>query len=411
MRYISIFSGIEAATVAWERLGWTPVAFAEIDAFPSAVLAARYPDVPNLGDVTKVDWSPYRGAVDLVVGGSPCQSFSVAGKREGLSGASGLMWEYIRCVQDVMPSWFIWENVPGAFNSERGWAFEQLLSSLDGCGFGMAWRVLDSQFSRIPVWDGDGGIAEWIGPVAQRRRRVFLVGHLGDMRACEVLFESESLRWDNPSSRETRKALARATGRGSTTGSLEVSGSDSDCLTPWDPQAKRIFTEDSCCPTLNSGADTNNTHIQPTVLQSIGGHADATTKVSEEVSQTLDTTGPPSCVYLAGFKWHQGAQARDIGYEDEQAPTLTTSWHQPAVLMRPMAFVENQQRQVRYFGGDGSLVGALSSQPGATQQTYVLASLQSNTEIEDDGMCPTITARSKKDPPVMVMEVDDGQEG
>lgn len=332
------------------------------------------------------------------------------------------MWEYIRCVQEVMPSWFIWENVPGAFNSERGWAFEQLLSSLDECGFGMAWRVLDSQFSRVPVWNGDGGIAEWIGPVAQRRRRVFLVGHFGDMRACEVLFEPESLCWDNPSSRETRKALARAAGRGSTTGSLEVSGSDSDCLTPWDPQAKRVFTGESCGPTLSSGT-TEGKNIQPTVLQSVGINTDATYSLttahtqqngrpySEGVAQTLDTTGPPSCCYPAGFKWHQGAQARDIGYEDEQAPTLTTSWHQPAVLMRPMAFVENQQRQVRHFGGDGSLVRALSSQPGATQQTYVLASLQSNTEIEDDGMCPTITARSKKDPPVMVMEVDDGQEG
>lgn len=119
MRYISVFSGIEAASVAWEQLGWEPVAFSEIDAFPSAVLAKRFPNVPNLGDITKVDWSPYRGAVDLVVGGSPCTSFSIAGKREGLAGASGLMWEYIRCVQEVMPSWFVWENVPGALTSER----------------------------------------------------------------------------------------------------------------------------------------------------------------------------------------------------------------------------------------------------------------------------------------------------
>lgn len=114
MRYISIFSGIEAASVAWEPLGWEPVAFCEIDEFPSAVLRARYPNVPNLGDITKVDWTEYRGTVDLVVGGSPCQSFSIAGKREGLSGASGLMWEYIRCVQDVMPEWIVWENVGGS---------------------------------------------------------------------------------------------------------------------------------------------------------------------------------------------------------------------------------------------------------------------------------------------------------
>lgn len=126
MRYVSVFSGVEAATVAWEPLGWEPVAFCEVDAFPSAVLAERYPDVPNLGDITEVDWKGFvyeHGAVDLVVGGSPCQSFSVAGKREGLSGASGLMFEYVRCVRDLRPRWFVWENVPGALSSEGGGGF------------------------------------------------------------------------------------------------------------------------------------------------------------------------------------------------------------------------------------------------------------------------------------------------
>lgn len=120
MKYISLFSGIEAATVAWEQLGWEPLAFSEIDPFPSAVLQHHYPNVPNLGDITKIDWRPYVGAADIVVGGSPCQSFSVAGKREGLAGASGLMFEYIRAVRELRPRWFVWENVPGAFTSERG---------------------------------------------------------------------------------------------------------------------------------------------------------------------------------------------------------------------------------------------------------------------------------------------------
>lgn len=120
-RYVSIFSGVEAATLAWEPLGWEPVAFSEIEPFPCAVLANRWPDVPNLGDITKIDWKEeIDGAIDLVVGGSPCQSFSVAGKREGLKGASGLMFEYIRCVQELRPRWFLWENVPGALTSEDG---------------------------------------------------------------------------------------------------------------------------------------------------------------------------------------------------------------------------------------------------------------------------------------------------
>jgi DNA (cytosine-5)-methyltransferase 1 len=193
MKYISLFSGIEAASVAWEPLGWEPVAFCEVDAFPSAVLAHRFPNVPNHGDITKVDWRNYRGSIDVVVGGSPCQSFSIAGKREGLAGESGLMFEYIRAVQEIMPRYFVWENVPGALTSESGAAFGQLLSEMDALGYGLAWRVLDAQFFGV----------------AQRRERVFLVGCLGNAeRAGEILFERESLRWDPPSSRDKRKDLA-----------------------------------------------------------------------------------------------------------------------------------------------------------------------------------------------------------
>ena len=110
MRYVSVFSGIEAATLAWEALGWEPVVFCEVDEFPSAVLKARFPGVPNLGDITKVNWKEAVrefGRPDIVVGGSPCQSFSIAGGRTGLEGASGLMWEYVRCVRELMPRWLL----------------------------------------------------------------------------------------------------------------------------------------------------------------------------------------------------------------------------------------------------------------------------------------------------------------
>lgn len=167
MRYISIFSGIEAASVAWEPLGWEPVCFAEIEAFPSAVLSARFPDVPNYGDITKIDWKEVaarHGAVDVVVGGSPCQSFSIAGGRESLRGESRLMFEYIRAVDEVRPRWLLWENVCGVL-SARDDAFGQLLENLSQLGYSLAWRVLDAQFFHL----------------AQRRQRVFLVGHLGGM--------------------------------------------------------------------------------------------------------------------------------------------------------------------------------------------------------------------------------------
>lgn len=197
-RYVSIFSGVEAASLAWEPLGWEPVAFSEIEPFPCAVLAERWPDVPNLGDITKIDWKEeIDGAIDLVVGGSPCQSFSVAGKREGLKGASGLMFEYIRCVQKLRPRWFLWENVPGALTSEDGGAFGQLLSEMDELGYCLAWRVLDAQFFGV----------------AQQRRRLFLVGHLGAESPAEVLFEPDCLSGNPQSSREKRKELARRAGR------------------------------------------------------------------------------------------------------------------------------------------------------------------------------------------------------
>lgn len=196
MRYVSLFSGIEAATVAWEPLGWEPVAFSEIEPFCCELLKQRFPNVPNLGDITAVDWERFkneRGTIDLVAGGSPCQSFSVAGKREGLGGASGLMFEYIRAVQKLRPRWFVWENVPGALTSDHGRAFWQLLGEMADVGYCLAWRVLDAQYFGV----------------AQRRPRVFLVGNLGGFDPAEVLFEQESMR-RNPTTDRARRAVHAA---------------------------------------------------------------------------------------------------------------------------------------------------------------------------------------------------------
>lgn len=191
MRYISLFSGIEAASYAWQNLDMEPVAFCENDPYPASVLAYHYPDVPNLKDITKIDWSSYHGKADIVVGGSPCQSFSIAGKREGLHGASGLMYEYIRAVQEVRPRCLLWENVPGVLSSGGGEDYRCLLKELGDLGYSLAWRVLDAQFFGVP----------------QRRRRVFLVGYLGAdaSRPAEVLFERESLLGDTAPVRQSRQ--------------------------------------------------------------------------------------------------------------------------------------------------------------------------------------------------------------
>jgi DNA (cytosine-5)-methyltransferase 1 len=193
LRYLSVCSGIEAATVAWHPLGWQPVAFSEIEPFPSAVLAHHYPNVPNLGDMTKFQEWPDE-PVDLLVGGTPCQSFSVAGLRKGLEDPRGnLMLTYLAIAQRYRPRWLVWENVPGVLSSNGGRDFGTFLGALGELGYGWAYRVLDAQ---------------WFG-VAQRRRRVFVVGYLGDwQRAAKVLFERESVRRDTPPSREARQGAA-----------------------------------------------------------------------------------------------------------------------------------------------------------------------------------------------------------
>lgn len=246
MDYLSLFSGIEAASVAWSPLGWLPLAFAEVDAFPSAVLKARFPSVPNLGDVTKVNWRGFVrdfGRPDVLVGGSPCQSFSIAGTRTGLGGASGLMWEYVRAVREVRPRWILWENVPGALSSSNGEDFRCLLEALDALGYGLAWRVLDAQFFGV----------------AQRRERVFLVGRLGDPGGpCQVLFEPDCLQWDPPQGREKRKELAASAGRGPACAGFKYSagswengvGHEVDvCMT--DTQANSSVSNDGACGTLS----------------------------------------------------------------------------------------------------------------------------------------------------------------
>ena len=193
MKYLSVCSGIEAATVAWHPLGWQPVGFSEIEAFPSAVLAHHYPDVPNLGDMTKYkEWN--LEPIDLLVGGTPCQSFSVAGLRRGLEDPRGnLALTYVGILDRFRPKWCVWENVPGVLSSNGGRDFGSFLGALVDLGYGFAYRVLDAQYFGV----------------AQRRRRVFVVGYAGDWRrAAAVLFERESLRGDPAPSREAEKATA-----------------------------------------------------------------------------------------------------------------------------------------------------------------------------------------------------------
>jgi len=200
MRYLSACSGIEAATVAWHPLGWEAVAFSEIEPFPCAVLAHHYPETPNLGDMTAFkEW--HIGPIDLLVGGTPCQSFSIAGLRWGLDDPRGnLMLVYLAIARRFTPRWVVWENVPGVLSSNRGRDFGAFLGGLAECGYGFAYRVLDAEFVRVESHPR---------AVPQRRRRVFVVGYLGDWRPpAAVLFERESLRGYPPPSREAGERVA-----------------------------------------------------------------------------------------------------------------------------------------------------------------------------------------------------------
>ena len=268
MRYGSICSGVEAATLAWEPLGWKPAFFAEVEPFPCAVLMQKFgatkpmrvlepdadsekeckqrklwkkqidkfPDdgsIPNFGDFTKITRDDYDGEIDLLVGGVPCQSWSVAGLRKGFNDPRGnLSLEYVRLAYRLETRWFCLENVFGMLSQGNGRAFAQILSALCGWqvevpvlrrkkngelvrgwknsgiitpapgGYGLAWRTLDAQFVRV-----DG----YPRAVPQRRRRLFLVGYLGSWeRAAAVLFDQESLRGHTPPERKAGAGIARS---------------------------------------------------------------------------------------------------------------------------------------------------------------------------------------------------------
>ena len=210
MNYLSVCSGIEAATCAWHNLGWKPVGFSEIEPFPSAVLKHHYPDVPNFGDMTKYKEWNINEPIELLVGGTPCQSFSVAGLRKGLDDPRGnLALTYVGILDKFKPKWCVWENVPGVLSSNGGRDFGSFIGALAELGYGFAYRVLDAQNFGVP----------------QRRRRVFVVGCLGDWEsAAKVLFESDCLSGDNQKSRAKRQATTTYSERG-----VAYGGSDGEC--------------------------------------------------------------------------------------------------------------------------------------------------------------------------------------
>jgi len=181
MIYGSVCSGIESASVAWGPLKWTPAWFSEIEEFPSQVLKAHFKDVQNLGDMTKIYDDPIfkNSHIDLLVGGTPCQSFSQAGERKGLEDNRGnLALNFLKIAREKKPRWIVWENVPGVLSSNNGKDFTTILQEMVDSGYGVCYRMLDARYFALP----------------QNRRRVFVIGHSGDnwQAAAAVLFERQT---------------------------------------------------------------------------------------------------------------------------------------------------------------------------------------------------------------------------
>ena len=327
MNYLSVCSGVEAATVAWHKLGWNPVAFSEIEKFPSEVLAHHYPSVPNLGDMSNYkEWNFGEKTIDLLVGGTPCQSFSVAGLRKGLEDPRGnLALIYCGILDKFRPKWFIWENVPGVLSSNKGRDFGSFLGAVGELGYGFSYRVLDAQNFGVP----------------QRRRRVFVVGHLGDWRpAAEVLFEPESLSRHIEESRKKRKETPRDTTLGiDTSGPLaarDYKDMGTDGLNK--TSAKMIPTTAHCLQTTNqdySRADGFN--MIPEVFEN--HPSDSRVKEMGDTCQTVTSTwgsGGGNIPFVLGGQHPNAAVA------ENQSPTLTNAMgsgggHVP-VLNNPIAY-------------------------------------------------------------------------
>jgi DNA (cytosine-5)-methyltransferase 1 len=304
--YLSVCSGIEAATVAWHPLGWSPVAFAEIERFPCAVLQHHYPDVPNWGDLTKFkDWPD--ADIDLLVGGTPCQSFSVAGLREGLADPRGnLALTYLAVADRYRPRWLLWENVPGVLSADEGRAFGSILGGLAELGYGFAYRVLDAQYFGL----------------AQRRKRVFVVGHLGDWRrAAAVLFERESLSGHPAPRRETWEAITYDTApslTGSGRGTSRAGESrGQDCVIP---ERARALTSS------NQRIDYETETLIAHALKTDGFDAseDGTGRGTPLIAETLREHPRPGSNSIGAIAFCVKDHGADAG---ELAPTLRSGGH------------------------------------------------------------------------------------
>ena len=442
----SLFDGIGGFPLAAIHNGIIPVWASEIEAFPIQVTKLRFPQMQHTGDITKLNGKTLP-LVDVICGGSPCQDLSVAGQRRGLAGErSGLFMEQVRIVKEmrnadenrglpdhlVRPRYLVWENVPGAFSSAQGEDFRAVIeeivrikdsachvprpdtgrwepagATILGDRFSLAWRVLDAQY-----WGA-----------AQRRRRIFLVADFGGHTAPQILFEQDRLFGDSSESQSAGQGTAGTASQG-------TDHTGGTCLTPWDVQSRRIFSEDTVWPALYGGEGGGHGYIQKkeqenaeqvlclndqggermditegftaTLRAGMSGHpplvaeqtavSGVVTKgngdcfLTPDVHTSLTGGGGQAgqgypCVLTAGFCGNASAEAGGIGYQSERSPTLKTG-------TAPSILCLNDQGESEMHLSE-AVTGTLQEQEHG-YQPLVLASGQGGAEI-GTGICPTIT--------------------
>jgi DNA (cytosine-5)-methyltransferase 1 len=399
MIYGSVCSGIEAASLAWETLGWTPAWFAEIEPFPSAVLAHHWPQVINLGDMTKIAARVTAGEIecpDVLVGGTPCQAFSVAGLRAGLEDARGqLTLSYVELANAIdakrrergeKEAIIVWENVPGVLSS-RDNAFGCFLAGLageseelqppggkwsdTGCVYGpqrtIAWVIKDAQYFEV----------------AQRRCRVFVVASARkDIDPAKILFEFEGVRRDTPPSREAGQTVTGTlSSRTPAGGGL---GTDFDCDGGLTPVSALTANGVGTC-----GADDN---------QALAGHL-----IAYGGGNTTGEIDVAACITAHGQRLDFDVETFALAFPERMSGTQVAAIENvsPAIMSRnptAIAFAENNRSEIRLQNGDGLITGPLSAGGGkhgqgypavATSEPYTLAIRGrddgSTVEVRNDG--------------------------
>ena len=427
MRFGSVCSGIEAASVAWQSLGWKAAWLSEIEPFPSAVLAHHYPDVPNLGDMTTLPERILSGEVeapDLFCGGTPCQAFSVAGLRNSLDDARGNLSltfvgianaiDHVRSVRSDAPGIIFWENVPGVLSTKDN-AFGCFLGALAGedepiiplgekwtnagCVYGpqraVAWRVLDAQYFGV----------------AQRRRRVFVVSSArADFDPAAVLFEFDSVRRDSAPSRETGQAIAPCVTNGppfSRTGNERV---EAEAMVVQPYEVGNCLTA-RMHKGINSTLDEGQTPVISIHPHCIGRAPEAGPQGKEYLldgsAYCMDSRGQPQAVVqpipldmmnIRGRPSDDGRANRiGRGYGEVGDPMFTITKANHHAVAQPIAFSRNDDGgdatndlspTMRVAGRAGGMLGV--AQPISIQDVRPVEKAQNGKGWNDDGTAYTV---------------------